>query len=459
MPLISHEELARIHDIQIDCFATDVEFEPVLLRGCTEEQLRDFFEMAGEMAPIPTGLIGAQSWWPKFYTLNRQLLGRLETVRCDNVMTPLSSTELADCRKVAADNDDEKLRSYIGASVLRSMALLHSINRTGCVELLGNSFLLARELLTIASPEVQRQDGLDDCIPAKSPEAACAIGVLIIGFGGSEIEQLSPIKAMYTKCFPRWRCVCLTGSVSCSWDAPIEAEPQVFRQALDTVVNELAGCVQLVLHLQSNNSHMFWLRLMKTRGTMFIKRVGAMVLDCGFSRRRFFTPQMHADISMKGLLVGLQRLNLTRVPVDGISLQGDEASWGEPLPNTPSTPVPVTQLLSIAAAHCNASNVMHMAESDEAFEWHIAHEPAVPTLCLTSEGDRVILEAGVRQHATALQAAQPSRKVRIVSIPNCHHVTLHSTNLAEYERSITQLIAESGIVASADSVLYGDHRN
>jgi len=44
--------------------------------------------------------------------------------------------------------------------------------------------------------------------------------------------------------------------------------------------------------------------------------------------------------------------------------------------------------------------------------WQAAHDPCVPTLCLTSEEDSVIPAPGVRAFADGLRAAQPARQVR-----------------------------------------------
>ena len=75
----------------------------------------------------------------------------------------------------------------------------------------------------------------------------------------------------------------------------------------------------------------------------------------------------------------------------------------------------------------------------ESFEdvhtWQLKHEAPVPTICLTSPADVVVREAGVRDYAAALQAAQPKRQVSVVSLKG-NHCQLVKVDRDEYARHV-----------------------
>ena len=78
---------------------------------------------------------------------------------------------------------------------------------------------------------------------------------------------------------------------------------------------------------------------------------------------------------------------------------------------------------------------------DAAFEWQVAHDPHVRTLCLTSEQDDVIKAAGVRKFAEMLTAAQPGRPVRVATLKGAHVMLAHVDG-QRYDQAIKEVLVE-----------------
>ena len=76
---------------------------------------------------------------------------------------------------------------------------------------------------------------------------------------------------------------------------------------------------------------------------------------------------------------------------------------------------------------------------DALHTWQLTHEPAVPTLCLTSPSDVVIPEGNVRSFAEALRKAQPTRDVQVVALAGSH-CQLGLVSRESYSRAIETLL-------------------
>ena len=71
----------------------------------------------------------------------------------------------------------------------------------------------------------------------------------------------------------------------------------------------------------------------------------------------------------------------------------------------------------------------------------VQHEPAVPTLYLTSDEDTIIPADVVQQYAAHLREAQPQRHVAVVRFAKGAHCQLHVAHPERFGDEIEALLA------------------
>ena len=108
-----------------------------------------------------------------------------------------------------------------------------------------------------------------------------ALTVLVLGFGGSSTDILLKHEAVYRAIAPGAKLVLTTASGLSADELALPA----LEEQLDTVVASLTSSQRIVVHCCSNNGVALWAVLIHRRGAAFTERVGAVVYDCAAEAR------------------------------------------------------------------------------------------------------------------------------------------------------------------------------
>ena len=259
-----------------------------------------------------------------------------------------------------------------------------------------------------------------------SGAADSAVGIVILGFSGGSLKALAPVTEQYRKFAPSWRIVATTSpNVSCLGDRGAAlAEEQVQR-----VAKEVSGCGRIFVHAMSNNGFGLWIRAQQAHPALADRLVGA-VFDCGISAN----PTSGGSFSADGWMTVLSATILGVMVAEG---------W------TPSEPQPVATARREAigriepACRLAAARLANLRDPfGPLHAWQLEHEPAVPTLCLTSPTDAVIPAASVHKFAERLRSHQPSRRVSEASLAGSH-CRLFESSPREYAGAIQTFVSST----------------
>lgn len=121
------------------------------------------------------------------------------------------------------------------------------------------------------------------CVRSNALEvnATAHVGVLILGYAGSSVQLLNPLSEFYKTMHPSWRVVSTVGT-GLSND-PL-AEKQLSVQ-LDAIIQALAGCRKVLVHVCSNNGHGLFALLLHRKRDVLRSRIAAVVYDCAASMK------------------------------------------------------------------------------------------------------------------------------------------------------------------------------
>ena len=295
MPLTRDE----IDDIATECFATDVQYVYERLKDWDEDAVRDFFEAGGDTAPDEEPFMSA------IRQANGNLLQRLEELQPDTTggstygaaAAPMDFTELEDLLAVwtglAAGLRGTPCRSFLLGALMRSLVAAVAPSDNGAM---AAHFKALSAVALSSSPEVSVDLGsiwsgalIVPRAPVEAPKETDArmqpmggaVGVLMLGFGGSSLASLRAFETVYEKRWPTWIRILHAGPLlltetaspgeAASPEAARAAELPETRAALDQCLAAVAPCESLIVHIQSNQGHMIWCHLLD-RALPFIKR-------------------------------------------------------------------------------------------------------------------------------------------------------------------------------------------
>ena len=269
--------------------------------------------------------------------------------------------------------------------------------------------------------------------------------VLVWGFAGSSFGLLQPTLKFYERRHPSWRRLAAIGVGLTMADVAEENQRQI-----DELVQALEGIDKLVVHVFSNFGHMNWVRVAQARPDVFHDKLAACVYDCaadpGTGGEGISSPEQFAYVIVDTvwMCIGANNLKLKDLKT------GDELSA--------FTPDRLRPPIEKAAAYCaEGFGDKFMASSGTTFGWQAEHEPAVPTLCLTSPGDRIIKEAAVEKFADLLRNGARSRCIRVASLKGPHCQLLASGfDLYAKEHSALVAIAQLSADGAADGGQEGE---
>lgn len=406
--VVSREE---IDEIRAECFANDVSYRYEVVKNWTPEQIREWFEAGGDGIPLCT-----MPWLDELQAVNKMLADRLEEARAaaeahasaDNlqvlvneaVIVPMTAADIQAVRHAIASAitcADRASNRLLCALVLASVAKCHSSDESGCTaDILEAHVATLADCCLSAQPAVSVDPGMWDFSlqqPAREPFGG-TIAVLMLGYGGSSLASLESYAAVYASRWPHWIRLVHAGPLQLDEIAKVGTEADVQEKAasaaaLDELVTALSHVESILVHLMSNQGHMLWCHLLRREGGRLTKRVVGMVCDCAASRNEFFATNAVANTKHRTVLatLGAWDVALSRSARAALESASDAASSAAQGLDTQYT----------------------LAASDAAFYHQARADPQVPTLCLTSAEDDIIVEAGVRAYAEQLACAQPSR--------------------------------------------------
>lgn len=245
--------------------------------------------------------------------------------------------------------------------------------------------------------------------------------VLILGFGGASMLELEPVDAIYARLRPAWRTVMgtMTGLQGERADKLREAQMREIAQALVDVEH-------VFVHAMSNNGFGTWQGLVRSAPPLAAK-VRGIVYDCGVVIGGALDEETWHQVVSK-TTVG--------VMVMASCTPGGRGGLGPAMKR-------IEAASRILAKRIVSSERLLGGETfEEMHAWQQLHEPSVPTLCLTSRGDLVVPEAGVRAYAASLRAAQPTRDVRVVSLQGTH-CQLAKSDREQMSRHVESFLARA----------------
>ena len=436
--VLSREE---IEDIQQEEFANDVPFDYETLKDWDEEQEREFFERGGD--PSLEKTLGA--FYTALNSIDSTITARLLALQDD--APPLTEDEANAVTKLFTkltppQRGDPSCCRFILTAALRSLS---SVDANDDALLNAHFGFIAPSALS-SEPAIRIDLGSLWCgvmgQPENDPnprEMAGSVGVLLLGFGGSSLASMVGLEKVYAEQWPQWlrlthagplllkpECVISPGDVGDAidgWEAVRSCELPPTQKALDGLLRGVTVCERLIVHIQSNQGHMIWTHLLRRSRGLLQQKVKAMVYDCAAAQRAFFDEQVGAEIEGKSVMATLKGFDVV-LPVKCKPLleRGSRLKHSERI-----------------REDINFDPLEGLALGDSAFDWQIAQDLNVPTLCITSEEDTVIQAAGVRAFAERLQKAQPSRKVSVLTLKGAH-VAVGVTDRVNYSAAIAELV-------------------
>ena len=301
---------------------------------------------------------------------------------------------------------------------------------------------------------------------AGSPSAD--VGVLILGYAGSSVELLSPLVEVYRRLWASSsttgvRVVATVASGLCDYEQAVDA----LDAQCDATVSALAGCESILVHAMSNNGQGLWATLLHRRGAALRDRVAAVIYDCSChdgqlqhhkweetimatvlgpilidqveaTDRRGVRVECFDDAMQTTLLGAARRLSHGIQAAEGGAAAATATAAATPASQT------TTHLFGCATPTFWGSRLRldGLGMSD----YVAAHEPSVPTLCLTSAGDALIPPAAVQSWARDLTAQCPGRSVQVATLKGPHCQLLQRDGVA-FRARIQQFVLETRLMS------------
>uniref|UniRef100_A0A7S4M1P6 Carrier domain-containing protein n=1 Tax=Prymnesium polylepis TaxID=72548 RepID=A0A7S4M1P6_9EUKA len=224
-------------------------------------------------------------------------------------------------------------------------------------------------------------------------------GVLILGFAGSSVEMLQPLREFYSRLRPSWRVVSMT--------AVFDAEAR--HEQLTQVIDQFDGIHHLVVHSMSNHGHRTWMSL-SDLDHEFGHRLKALVFDCG--------------------------------PAPALSTEGrNEAAARTAFSALLGCGINVPRLQQVEIRHA-AGQVDWAWQTDEEISKQAAKEAGVATLCLCGQSDVLFPRETAQYFTGLLQRVVPQRAVHLECLAG-DHCNLLQCDPTEYEKAIATFLVES----------------
>ena len=323
---------------------------------------------------------------------------------------------------------------------------------------------------------------------ATNSSTATTVGVLLLGFAGSALPHgqagsspLRPIIEFYEKMDYKVVSTVATGFSTEQVGGPA-SEAQI-----EKVVQSLAGCKKILVHLMSNNGQGMWSTILHQKGNILRSRVAAVIYDCAASRTvgqraatesddGANTEQMAHVITSTvymPLLAKLIEVNKPGEPGVKLSMRDNDAVrgpcgraalhlaeryvargtatgyfWANRPPRWGSWAHPAVP--PTALKEPNATRV------PDIFSFDAAHTPAVPVLVLTSPGDTIITMDSCEDWMQFLRRHQPHRSIEMVVLHGTHCLLFQSQKGSErpYDTRVKQLIDDAKLNDKAAPIQY-----
>jgi len=226
-------------------------------------------------------------------------------------------------------------------------------------------------------------------------------GVLILGFAGSSIEVLQPVRQFYSRLRPSWRVISTT--------TVFESEAR--REQLQQVLHQLDGLDQLIVHSMSNHGHRSFMSLLDLDLDQSIgRRLKALVFDCGPAPALSAEGRTEAAARTAfGALLG-HGLQISRAQQDEIRAAAALVDWAW--------------------------------QTDDDVLKQATKESVVPTMCLCGESDVLFPLKAAQHFAGLLQRERPERKVYLECLAGDHCNLLHSAP-TDFESAISKVLREA----------------
>jgi hypothetical protein len=282
-------------------------------------------------------------------------------------------------------------------------------------------------------------------VGVSGPDAA-NVAILMLGYGGASVALLlAYAERAYAEMLPGARVVVTCASGLCAEEL---AKPSLEAQ-LKKVVASLEGCKQIVAHVCSNNGAGLWGVLQQRVGTALNDRLAAVVYDCAVeARERGVGGESEAAYTdwvvswvlnsvWSGVMVHREKLVPGRIEDTADTLRALKETLEK-----------CTRSLIHAKLQTRDFFWLTRMRFD-AYGYLVAHEPSVPTLCLTSASDVVVPHDAVDDWASRLRSAKPSRPVSVETLSGAH-VHLHETDTANYRAKVRELLLSAGVCKAGD---------
>jgi pimeloyl-ACP methyl ester carboxylesterase len=307
-------------------------------------------------------------------------------------------------------------------------------------------------------------------VHSTSSSPSCCL--VICGYAGSSLRVLQPLRDMYLAKHPSWRVVTSVKSGLDSTDADAALAEQVAQ-----IVRAIGSAPRVVVHIMSNNGHGLWWRVLRAAPELNT-RIRGIVYDCAASRLvEGHRPQSSSlpsgeestaacpaasDEDEEGTALAREAQAAVTVATVWMAVMAEdlrfsvESADGTVELSSRSSAELRPAIEAAARAHAATDGIIDaywarqciLDDGQDVFAWTAAREPAVPTLCLTSERDTIIPSSDVHDWADLLRAAQPARLLRVTELHGTHCQLLVMDG-ARYAATIEQLVVEALDDASA----------
>ncbi len=287
--------------------------------------------------------------------------------------------------------------------------------------------------------------------PAEEVGGAEGVGVLVLGYGGSSVDDLEPIERVYLSLRPSWTVVrAVRPGAPPDGGSPHTPLSASLAAQLERIVAAVDGCASLIVHAMSNNGQMLWSSLLESHREALAGRTKAIVYDCAPSLQAHMPAQ---PAVVRSIFSACDRMGVSLAPRPATAPATGEIRPSRALER-------MCELVCDGAGRGEVRLVgtppIKVGLDEEAQQRMLALEPAAPTLLLTSEEDAVVPADGVREYARSMRRAAPQRRVEVGVLAG-QHCRLHleagaagtaaagARASAAYAARLQEIIKEAGL--------------
>jgi hypothetical protein len=211
----------------------------------------------------------------------------------------------------------------------------------------------------------------------------------------------------------------------------------------------------------SNNGQGLWASLLHNQGRAFRSRVAAIVYDCAAAHESAkkeptdpvvtnhrIDPEHRTRVISSTVLMALLAIDIrVRNPAHSASRDEGQGNEAPPILTRNGIREPLNAASRLHAERCGESFFWAerlSLDGASVFECDAKTSPPVPTLCLTSAQDAIILPEAVEAWAAYLRENRPNRDVRLHRVRGTHCM-LHLTDYDAYAAHIKALIEDAAV--------------